>query len=165
MPLDTTSVDVGDVAPGFTLPDSNRQPVNLSDFQGKKHVVLAFYVLAMTAGCKIELATFRDHLRDFEKADATVLGISVDTFPSLRAFANSLNLNFPLLSDFPDNAVTKAYGTYNPATGLSRRVTYVVDKEGTVQAEIVSDEQMTRHAEEALQVVQKLQAPDIAPLA
>jgi peroxiredoxin len=159
MPMDTSLVDIGDVAPDFTLPDSNRNPVTLSSFRGKKHVVLAFYVLAMTAGCKIELTTFRDHMREFEKADAAVFGISVDTFPSLRAFANSLNLNFPLLSDFPDNTVTKRYGTYNPATGLSRRVTYVVDKAGVVQAEIVSDEQMTRHAEEALQSVQKLHQP------
>jgi peroxiredoxin len=92
----------------------------------------------------------------FEKADTQVLGISVDTFPSLGAFARSLDLNFPLLSDFPRHEATQAYGTYRPDLGTSRRITYVVDKLGVVRAEIVSDDNMTRHAERALEVVQGL---------
>jgi peroxiredoxin len=146
-------LDVGDVAPDFTLPDGQRNQISLSDFRGQKHVVLAFYVQAMTAGCRNELIAFRDRNADFERAGAQVLGISVDTYPSIGIFANSLNLNFPLLSDFPENKATKTYGTYNPQTGTSRRITYVVDKEGIVRAEIESDNDMSHHAEKALEVV------------
>lgn len=93
----------------------------------------------------------------FEEANTQVLGISVDTFPSLGAFGKSLDLNFPLLSDFPRHEATMAYGTYRPDLGTSRRVTYVVDKQGIIRAEIVSDDNMTRHAEQALQVVRELE--------
>lgn len=97
-------------------------------------------------------------MAEFEKANTQVLGISVDTFPSLGVFGRSLDLNFPLLSDFPEHEVTKAYGTYKPDLGTSRRITYVVDKEGIIRAEIISDEDMRRHAERALEVVRSLAA-------
>ena len=97
-------------------------------------------------------------MAEFEKANTQVLGISVDTFPSLGVFGKSLDLNFPLLSDFPRHEATTAYGTYKPDLGTSRRITYVVDKEGIIRAEIVSDDNMTRHAERALEVVQSLEA-------
>ncbi len=99
---------------------------------------------------------FRDRMAEFERANTQVLGISVDTFPSIGAFARSIELNFPLLSDFPKNEATKAYGTYNAERGTSRRITYVVDTEGVIRAEIVSDQDMTRHAEEALAAVRRL---------
>jgi peroxiredoxin len=150
-------LSVGETAPDFTLPDGGRNPISLSSFRGKQNVVLAFYVQAMTAGCRNELIAFRDRHADFQRADTQVLGISVDTYPSIGIFANSLNLNFPLLSDFPENNATKAYGTYNPQTGQSRRITYVVDKEGIVRAEIESDDDMSHHAERALEVAQDLE--------
>ena len=93
----------------------------------------------------------------FEKANTQVLGISIDTFPSVGAFAKSLDLTFPLLSDFPRNETVMAYGTYNPERGTSRRITYVLDKEGVIQAEIVSDDDMSRHSAEALTAVNTLE--------
>ena len=150
-------VQVGEPAPDFTLKDSDRHDVTLSSFRGKKNVVLVFYVLAFTGGCRNELIAFRDHNAEFERLEAQVMGISVDTFMSLGVFAHSIDLNFPLLSDFPDHKATKAYGTYDPATGTSRRVTYVVDKLGVIRSEIVSDEDMHRHAQEALEAVEKLE--------
>jgi peroxiredoxin len=152
------SLKVGELAPDFTLRDSDRNEVSLSSFRGKQNVVLVFYVLAFTGGCRNELIAFRDHNAEFEKLDTRVLGISVDTFMSLGVFAHSIDLNFPLLSDFPEHKATKAYETYDPATGTSRRVTYVVDKQGLIRAEIISDEDMHRHAEDALTAVQKLQS-------
>jgi peroxiredoxin (alkyl hydroperoxide reductase subunit C) len=143
---------VGDAAPDFELTDANRNKVALHDFRGR-NVVLAFYVLAFTGGCRNELIAFRDFQEQFERANAQVLGISIDTAASLHAFATSLELNFPLLSDFPHNEATRAYGTYDAEAGVSRRVTYVVDREGIIRAEIVSDEDMSQHAREALRVV------------
>ncbi len=152
------AVNVGDFAPDFTLKDSDRHDVTLSSFRNKKNVVLVFYVLAFTGGCRNELIAFRDENAEFERLDTQVLGISVDTFMSLGVFAHSIDLNFPLLSDFPDHHATKAYRTYDPASGTSRRVTYVVDKQGVIQAEIISDEDMHRHAEEALAAIKKLES-------
>jgi peroxiredoxin len=157
------AVQVGDAAPEFELRDASAKPVRLSDFRGEKNVVLAFYVLAMTAGCRNELIAFRDLNADFVKADTQVLGISVDTFPSIGVFANSLDLNFPLLSDFPENKATKTYGTYNPEYGTSNRRTYVVDKAGIIRAEIVSDDDMSRHAEDALRTVREIEGLEQTP--
>jgi peroxiredoxin len=147
---------VGEPAPEFALLDADRNTVTLSQFRGH-NVVLAFYVLAFTGGCRNELMAFRDLHADFLKANAEVLGISVDTFPSVGSFARSLNLNFPMLSDFPENKATKAYGTYNAAQGVSRRVTFVVDSEGILRGEIVSDEDMARHADESLALVREVE--------
>jgi len=155
-------LQVGELAPDFSLKDSDRHDVRLSSFRGEKNAVLVFYVLAFTGGCRNELIAFRDHNAEFQRLETQVLGISVDTFMSLGVFAHSIDLNFPLLSDFPDHKATKAYDTYDPATGTSRRVTYVVDKQGVVRAEIVSDEDMHRHAQEALEVVLKIAAEERA---
>jgi peroxiredoxin len=152
------SLQVGDSAPDFTLKDSERHDVTLSSFLGKKNVVLVFYVLAFTGGCRNELIAFRDHNAEFERLETQVLGISVDTFMSLGVFGHSIDLNFPLLSDFPEHKATKAYETYDPATGTSRRVTYVVDKAGVIRAEIVSDDDMHRHEQEALHYIQEMEA-------
>jgi len=157
------ALQLGEPAPDFTLPDSDRNQVSLSSFRGNKNVVLVFYVLAFTGGCRNELIAFRDHNAEFQKLDTQVLGISVDTFMSLGVFAHSIDLNFPLLSDFPEHNATKAYGTYDPATGTSRRITYVVDKQGIIRAEIISDEDMHRHAQDALAAVQRLDSK-AAPL-
>ena len=119
---------------------------------------------AFTGGCKTELAHFRDHNAEFQRLDSQVLGISVDTFMSLRVFANSIDLNYPLLSDFPSHDATGAYGTYDANSGTSRRVTYVVDKQGIIRAEIVSDDDMSKHATAALEAVQKLQLKATPPM-
>jgi peroxiredoxin (alkyl hydroperoxide reductase subunit C) len=160
------AVTVGQPAPDFTLPDSDRNQVTLSSLRGQKNVVLVFYVLAFTGGCRSELVAFRDLNAEFEKSETKVYGISVDTPMSLAVFAHSIDLNFPLLSDFPQHQATQAYGTYDPASGTSRRVTFVVDMDGVVQAEIVSDHDMRRHASEAIDVVRKLQGvtSELSPL-
>jgi peroxiredoxin (alkyl hydroperoxide reductase subunit C) len=158
------SLKPGNTAPDFTLPDIDRNQVQLAGFRAQKNVVLVFYVLAFTGGCRNELIAFRDHNAEFQKLDTQVLGISVDTFMSLGVFAHSMDLNFPLLSDFPEYHACKAYGTYDPATGTSRRVTYVVDKQGIIRNEIISDDDMHRHAQEALKAVEQLQSQAPTPV-
>lgn len=96
--------------------------------------------------------------KEFSEVDAQVLGISVDPFPSLGAWAKELKLWFPLLSDWPDQKVSRAYGTFNEERSVSDRVTFVIDKKGEVQAVIEDATNMERHAHDALEALRKLQS-------
>lgn len=86
-----------------------------------------------------------------------MLGISIDPFPSAGEFAKSLNLRFPLLSDWPKNEASRAYGTLDEERSVSRRVTFVIDRDGVVRGRIVSDTDMGKHAQESLQLVRSLE--------
>src|ERR1700733_4949646 len=105
-PQQHTQLKVGDTAPDFTLPDNNNHPVKLSDFRGKKNVVLAFFPAAFTQGCTKEMGGYQESLQKFETADTQVFGISTDNTPSQKKFAESLNVNFPILSDFINRQVS-----------------------------------------------------------
>jgi glutaredoxin-dependent peroxiredoxin len=129
------SVEVGSKAPDFTLPNQDREPVTLSA-QAGRNVVLAFFPAAFTSVCTRELCTFRDSLSKLNDANAVVYGISVDTPFTLKEFAAQQKLNFPLLSDFNKEAITK-YDVVNPdmlgLKGISKRAVFVIDKEGVVR--------------------------------
>jgi peroxiredoxin len=105
------SATLGSTAPDFTLTDEERQPVTLSAARGKP-VVLAFFPAAFSSVCTKELCTFRDSLGKLNRANAQVYGISVDTFFTLKAFHDSQQLTFPLLSDF-NKQVIRDYGVFN----------------------------------------------------
>lgn len=128
-----THLKVGDMAPDFTLPSTTGQPVKLSDFKGKKNVVLAFYPAAFTGGCTKEMQGYQLNLEKFEGTDAQVFGISTDNTPSQRRFAEDLKVTFPMLSDFAKREVSKQYGVLMPERGIANRATFVVDKEGRIQ--------------------------------
>ncbi|MEX2238836.1 MAG: redoxin domain-containing protein [Dehalococcoidia bacterium] len=96
--------------------------------------------------------------KEFAEADAQVLGVSVDPFPSLGAWARQLNLWLPLLSDWPKNEVSRKYGVFDEERSVARRVTFVIDKAGRVRAVIEDDRDMERHAREALSVVAAINA-------
>src|SRR5438874_7970288 len=102
---------VGSVAPEFTLPASTGEKISLSDFKGKKTVVLYFYPRADTPGCTKEACGFRDALADYDKAKVAVLGISPDPEKDVMKFSGKFHLNFPLLAD-GDHAVAERYGTW-----------------------------------------------------
>jgi peroxiredoxin len=128
------AVEVGSKAPDFTLKDYNNQQVSLSSFQGSKHVLLVFYPFAFSGICQGELCQLRDELADYSSADVQVLGVSVDTPYSLKAWALQQDYQFPLLSDFwPHGAVAATYGVFNEAAGLANRGTFLVDKQGDVR--------------------------------
>jgi peroxiredoxin len=95
--------------------------------------------------------------REFTEVDAQVLGISVDPFPSLGAWARELKLWFPLLSDWPEQKVSRRYGSFNEERSVSDRVTFVIDKQGRVAAIIEDATDMERHAREALSVLKGLE--------
>ena len=132
-PINSTStLKVGDEAPDFTLPATTGGKVKLSDFRGKKNVVLAFFPGAFTAGCTKEMTAYQLDLSKFEGNDAQVFGISTDNTPSQGAFAEKLGVAFPMLSDFVDRHVSMAYGVFNPERAMDTRVTFIIDKTGKI---------------------------------
>lgn len=132
---------VGKPAPAFTLYGTDRKPVTLADFAGKK-VVLAFFPAAFTGVCTKELCTFRDSLASFNSVNATVLGIAADAPFSNAAFAEKNGLNFPILSDYTRDTI-RAYGIALenfaglPGYTASQRAVFVVNETGTVTWEWV----------------------------
>jgi len=124
----------GAVAPDFTLKDENHQSVTLSDFRGKKNVLLVFYPFAFSGVCHGELCEIRDNLSDFVNDDAELLAISVDAPYAHKAWANQEGYTFRQLADFwPHGAVAQAYGVFNEEKGFSNRGTFLIDREGVVR--------------------------------
>jgi peroxiredoxin Q/BCP len=126
---------VGDAAPEFSTTavlGDQATPIKLSDYRGRK-VVLYFYPKDNTPGCTKEACTFRDGFNDLQRWGIVLLGCSIDSADSHRAFARKYSLPFPLLLD-PDNKIAKAYGADNgiPILGLDRRVTYVIGEDGNI---------------------------------
>ncbi len=136
---ETNTLKVGDVAPDFTLKTNNREDWRLSDFRGKKNVVLAFVPFAFSKVCSAQLPSYEAELDRFKDFDAEVVSISMDSTHALNAWAKSMNTSFPLLSDFyPQGKVVDLYGLRNPA-GMSNRAVLVIDKEGIIRFIEVQD--------------------------
>jgi len=135
--------EIGSKAPDFTLPNQDREAVTLSDQIKSGPVVLAFFPAAFSGTCTKEMCTFRDSMRELNAASARVLGISVDTFFALKAWAEAQRLNFPLLSDF-NKEVIKQYGVVNEnmigLRGIAKRAVFVVDRSGTIRHREVLDD-------------------------
>lgn len=147
------ALDVGSLAPDFTLPDQERQSVTLSAYRGRP-VVLAFFPAAFSSVCTTELCTFRDRLATLNRSQAQVFGISVDTFFALKAFHTAEALTFPLLSDF-NKQVIRDYDVYNPDMiglhGVAKRAVFVVDAQGAVRyREVLEDARKEPDYERAL---------------
>lgn len=127
-------IEVGAVAPDFTLKDQNNQLVTLSSYRNVKNVLLVFYPLAFTGTCQGELCKVRDELPTFENDDTAVLAISVGPPPTHKIWAAEQGYTFPLLSDFwPHGEVAQAYGVFNDKAGFANRGTFVVDKSGIIR--------------------------------
>ncbi len=124
-------IEVGGTAPDFTLMNQDREPVTLSTLVQGGPVVLAFFPAAFSGTCTAELCTFRDRLSAFNAVKAQVVGISVDTFFALKAFAEAQRFPFPLLSDF-NKDVIRAYDIVNPdmigLKDIAKRSVFVIDR-------------------------------------
>lgn len=137
------AIQVGQQAPDFTLRDTEKNKVTLSEQRGK-NVVLLFFPLAFTSVCTTELCGIRDNISFYNNTNAVVYGLSVDSLFSLGKFKEEQNLNFTLLSDF-NKEVSTAYDTiyadwFNDMKGVSKRSAFVIDKEGVVQyAEVLEN--------------------------
>lgn len=133
------AVEVGDEAPDFKLHDQHNSPVRLSDFRGRRNVVLVFYPWAFTRVCTGELCAIRDELPSFENDDVQVLSVSVDSVMAHRVFADTEGLTYPMLSDFwPHGAVAQAYGVFDAERGAAVRGTFILDRDGIVRWKVVN---------------------------
>jgi len=127
------SLAVGHTAPDFTLKDQNQKEVKLSNFAGKKKVVLVFYPLDWSPVCTNEHACFVNDMKQFETLDAEVLGVSVDSVWSHKAYAEKMGIKYSLLADFhPKGATGEKYGVYLGEKGITGRAIFIVDKQGKV---------------------------------
>lgn len=127
-------IGVGEQAPNFALKDQNNQVVRLSDFRGRKNVLLVFYPLAFTGTCQGELCQLRDNLGDFASDTVEVLTVSVDSPYAHKVWAEREGYEFPMLADFwPHGAVAQAYGVFNESIGFANRGTFVIDRDGAVR--------------------------------
>ncbi|HEY0905189.1 MAG TPA: peroxiredoxin [Marmoricola sp.] len=128
-----TGLELGGLAPDFTLRDQFGQDVTLSSFRGRKAVAIFFYPFAFSGVCTGEMTGIRDRLAEFMTFETEVLGVSCDPVYALRAFADQDGINFPLLSDFwPHGEVARDYDVFDEAKGCPRRSSYIVDREGRV---------------------------------
>ncbi len=128
------SIEVGDVAPDFTLKDQTEKEISLSSLRGKK-VVLSFHPLAWTSVCKLQMQDLEKHKADFDRLGAVALGLSVDSVPCKRAWAEAIGVQqTSLLADFwPHGGVAQAYGVFREKPGSSERAVLVLDREGVVR--------------------------------
>lgn len=148
------ALQVGQTAPDFTLFDSTKKPVTLSEQKGS-NVLLLFFPLAFTSVCTAELCSVRDNYKTYEGLDAKVYGISVDSLYTLARYKEDQNLNFPLLSDF-NKEVSKAYGSLYEQfgyemRGVSKRSAFLIDKNGVIQYAEVLDNAGEQPSFEAIQ--------------
>lgn len=150
----------GDQAPDFTLFNSDKKEVSLSDFKGKNLIIL-FYPQAFTGVCTTELCAMRDGLSEYQSLNAEVVAISVDSVFTLAVYKETQQLNFDLLSDF-NKEVSAAYGSLYETfafgmRGVSKRSAFVVDAAGIIRhAEVlenageIPDFQAVRHTLESI---------------
>lgn len=142
-------VEVGDVAPDFTLKDENGSPVTLSSFRGKKNVALAFYPFDWSPVCTNENCALTQDLNQFEGKETLVFGVSCDSFFSHKAWKEKLGLKHSLLSD-QQREVSKKYGLFLEDLNCAKRATVVIDKQGKVIFKKVQEIKVARSNQEIL---------------
>ncbi len=125
-------IEAGTRAPDFTLEDQDQNEVSLSDFAGTK-LVIAFYPADFSSVCTAQLSIYQEVIEEIEERGAKLIGISVDSVFSHKAFQEELGLSIPLLSDFhPKGEVARAYGALIEKRGHTNRSLVLVDEDGTV---------------------------------
>jgi peroxiredoxin len=127
------AIAVGQTAPDFTLQNQDKKEVKLSDFAGKKNVVLVWYPLDWSPTCTNEHTCFVNDLGNFDQLDAEVLGVSVDSIWSHKAYADKMGIKYSLLADFhPKGAMSEKYGVYLADKGITGRAIAIINKQGNV---------------------------------
>jgi len=134
---------IGDLAPDFVAQASDGRELRLSELRGRP-VVLYFYPKAFTAGCTVETIGFRDSYEDLKKLGAEVVGVSTDAHDTQCRFAGKHGVSFPLVGD-PDKSISKSYGVLRSIPSLDRRVTFLIDEEGVIEAVFKHEILVTRH--------------------
>lgn len=143
------SLIIGDQAPDFELVNQFGESVKLSDFRGKKPVVIVFYPLSFSGICTGELCELRDNIAKFERDNVELLAISVDSKFVQRQFAETEGYKFSVLSDFwPHGAVAREYGVFVEDAGIANRATFVIDKDGVLVSKFVTAPGQARSLDE-----------------
>jgi alkyl hydroperoxide reductase subunit AhpC len=159
-------INIGQNAPEFTLQGvvgTNFKEIHLHDYKGK-WVVLFFYPLDFTFICPTEITEFSKRDSEFKALNAQVLGVSVDSIHSHRAWLKELgNLNYPLLSDITKE-ISRKYGVLLEDKGITLRGTFIIDPEGKVRYQLVHDLGIGRSVEEILRVLNALQTGELCPV-
>lgn len=149
-----TQIKVGDKAPDFAVPTQGNATIRLSDFAGKKNVVLYFYPKDFTTGCTAEAKAFRDSYEQFRDSETEVIGVSSDSVETHQRFSQACSLPFNLVSD-SEKKLRNLYGV-SSTLGISGRVTFVIDREGIVRHVFSSQIRPTKHIREALDALRTL---------
>jgi peroxiredoxin Q/BCP len=155
--VSTPELQVGDLAPAFSLPDDTGKIVNSSELRGKK-VVVYFYPKDDTPGCTTEACSFRDGIQELRKSGSVMFGVSADSVSSHRKFSVKFQLNFPLLSD-ESKAMIQAYGVWKEKSLYGRkymgieRTTFVINEDGTIR-KIFPKVKVNEHFAEVLQTLE-----------
>ena len=162
-PIDSVlRVKVGERAPDFTLPAVSGNHISLSQYSGKKNVVLSFVPAAWTPVCSDQWPGYNIVQEMFEQYDAVLLGITVDNIPTLFAWTNQMcqvdrKLWFPVLSDFwPHGAVADTYGVLR-SDGVSERALFIIDKKGVIRYIHVEDINKRPHLEIIFKELEKIE--------
>jgi len=146
---------VGDTAPDFELEDQNGKKVKLSNFRGKKNVLLAFFPAAFSPVCTNEMGELKEKEAPILKLDTAILASSVDSIWSEKAFAKELGVKFSILSDFQRKVVT-LYGSYYEDKGFAKRSVFVIDKNGRIAYKRQYEPKDMPDLGEAIEVIKKL---------
>lgn len=146
---------IGDQLPNISLPNQNGDTISLTDFVGKKHLVVYFYPKNNTKVCSAQACSFRDSYEVYQELGAEVIGISHDTVDSHAKVSNNRSLPFILLSD-PKRKAMKAFGVPSQLFGLfTKRVTFVIDKKGQIIHTFHSDFNAQKHIDESIKILKK----------
>jgi mycoredoxin-dependent peroxiredoxin len=150
------AVTTGEKAPAFDLAVTHQERVTLSDFIGRRNVLLVFHPFAFTAVCEEEAIDLQENLESFSNAQTDVVLVSCDPWPARQAWKKQLGAQYMFASDFwPHGAVSKAYGVFDDERGAPFRGTFLIDKEGTVIWLLVkvSGERRTEMVPESLETL------------
>ncbi|MBL8912995.1 MAG: peroxiredoxin [Archangium sp.] len=140
---------IGDVAPDFDAVDCRGEQVRLSDYKGKKKVVLFFFPRAFTPACTLEVRNFRDNYDRISTLGAELIGVSVDKSEKNCKFAEAEGLQFKLIGD-ESRVLSEKYGVVWPVLRIDRRATFVIDETGVIREVIHHEVQVYRHLEDVL---------------
>jgi peroxiredoxin len=139
------AIGTGDRAPEFDLEVDREERVRLSDFAGKRNVLLVFHPFAFTPLCELEARDLQDNLESFRHAETDVVFVSCDTAAARQAWRRELGAEYTFASDFwQHGAAARAYGVFDDANGAAKRGTFLIDKSGTVIWSLVNDEHERR---------------------
>ena len=140
---------IGDAAPDFSATDCQGRAFKLSDFRGKRKVVLFFFPRAFTPACTIEIRTFRDNQALIESKGAVLVGISVDNHLRQCEFAKAEHIDFHLIGD-ESRSISEQYGVVWPILKIDRRATYLIDEAGRIEDVLHHEVQVYRHLDDVL---------------